>query len=435
MLKIKRFRILQYLAIFGVIGILSACGGGGGGGVYFDPNVAPKNVQVVAGDDSITDIQNTISWNQVSGATDYRVFWSETSGTVTTSSSVVGTVSSTFNYMTHNIGLVAGSTYYYKVQALSNGTGSVLSAEAKGTPQQAITGENLHDVVWNGTDMLVAVGDSGYIIHSTNGTVDDWSFASVNPVAGSGTTMSGVTWYGNQFLAVGSGGTILTSADGDIWTLRPPTPISVSLEGIVWTGDHYIVAGGSGNIFISDASLFWTSASVPPNVANDTFNAVASNKSVLLADRVAVAVGTNGVILSSNDDGATWVDRSASVSANANLSDVTWDGTQFVVVGSNDTVITSLNGVDWEFQAVGSPDISFIGVTQWDSGLPSTILRGAVGSAGNIWLSADAGATTWIHLPSGTNEQLEAMTYVDDGITTPYFVIVGHDGTVMTNYR
>jgi hypothetical protein len=337
--------------------------------------------------------------------------------------------------MTHNIGLVAGSTYYYKVQALSNGTGSVLSAEAKGTPQQAITGENLHDVVWNGTDMLVAVGDSGYIIHSTNGTVDDWSFASVNPVAGSGTTMSGVTWYGNQFLAVGSGGTILTSADGDIWTLRPPTPISVSLEGIVWTGDHYIVAGGSGNIFISDASLFWTSASVPPNVANDTFNAVASNKSVLLADRVAVAVGTNGVILSSNDDGATWVDRSASVSANANLSDVTWDGTQFVVVGSNDTVITSLNGVDWEFQAVGSPDISFIGVTQWDSGLPSTILRGAVGSAGNIWLSADAGATTWIHLPSGTNEQLEAMTYVDDGITTPYFVIVGHDGTVMTNYR
>jgi hypothetical protein len=306
MLKIKRFRILQYLAIFGVIGILSACGGGGGGGVYFDPNVAPKNVQVVAGDDSITDIQNTISWNQVSGATDYRVFWSETSGTVTTSSSVVGTVSSTFNYMTHNIGLVAGSTYYYKVQALSNGTGSVLSAEAKGTPQQAITGENLHDVVWNGTDMLVAVGDSGYIIHSTNGTVDDWSFASVNPVAGSGTTMSGVTWYGNQFLAVGSGGTILTSADGDIWTLRPPTPISVSLEGIVWTGDHYIVAGGSGNIFISSDASVWTHASVPANVANDTFNAVASNKSVLLADRVAVAVGTNGVILSSNDDGATW---------------------------------------------------------------------------------------------------------------------------------
>ncbi len=309
MLTIKRFGILQYLAAFGLVGILTACGGGGGDdGVYFDPNVAPANVQVVAGDDSITEVQNTISWNKVTAATDYRVYWSDSPG-VTTSDSVVSTVSSTFNYMTHNVGLVPGQTYYYKVQALSGATGSVLSAEAKGTPQQAITGENLHDVAWNGTDTLVAVGDSGYIINSSNGTVDGWFLATDNPVAGSGTTMSGVTWDGGQFLAVGSGGTILTSADGDNWTLQMTDP--VSLEGIVWTGNHYIVAGGSGNIFISSDASVWTPASVPANVANDTFNAVASNKSVLLADRVAVAVGTNGVILSSNDDGASWVDRSA----------------------------------------------------------------------------------------------------------------------------
>jgi photosystem II stability/assembly factor-like uncharacterized protein len=150
---------------------------------------------------------------------------------------------------------------------------------------------------------------------------------------------------------------------------------------------------------------------------------------------VAVAVGTNGALFSSTDDGVTWENRTSVVNTNAQLNDVTWDGTQFVVVGTNDTIITSLDGAAWEFQAPASPDISFVGATQWDSGLPTPLIRGAVGSAGNIWVSADAGAATWIKVPSGTTQQLEGMTYFDDGITTPYFVIVGHAGTVLTNYR
>ena len=429
MLRIRQFPKWQYLIIFGLIGMLSACGGGGGGD-YFDPNVAPKNVQVVAGDDFDTlTIQNTISWNKVSGATDYRVFWSNTSGTVTTSSSVVGTVSATSNYLTHT-GLQKGETYYYRVQALDNATGSVLSDEAKGTPQEAITGNNLHDVAWNGSDTLVAVGDGGYIIHSTNGTVDDWSFATTNPVAGSGTTLAGLTWDGSQFLAVGSGGTILTSADGDTW-VEQFTNTSVDLEGIVWTGDHYIVVGGSGNIFTSVDGINWTSQ----NISNDTLNGVASNKSVLLADRIAIAVGTNGTLFTSADDGVTWVNRTSIINTNAHLNDVTWDGTQFVVAGSNDTIITSTDGIDWTFQAPSSPDISFIGATQWDSGLPAVMIRGVVGSSGSIYVSVDTAAATWIKVPTGTNQQLEGMTYVDDGVNSPYFVVVGHDGTVLTNSR
>ena len=427
MLKLS-YISLKYLATIALVGALAACSSGSDGDSdpVFDPTFAPRNVEVVAGDSDNSALWNTISWALVSAATDYVVFRSETSGTVSESSDQVVPVQTGDNYLTDG-DVLAGETYYYRVQAVSNGETSVLSAQVQGTPQRAITSENLHDVAWDGEDMLVAVGDSGTIIHSPNATEDDWSLAAVNPVEGSGTTMAGVTWDGAQFLAVGAGGTILSSPDGDIWDLVAVPPLlSADLEGVTWTGKRYIAVGGSGTILLSVNGIDWDLL----NVVNDTLQGVVSNADLI--DNVIVAVGTNGSILSSANDGNTWEDRSPE--SNNSLNDVTWDGSQFVVVGSNDTILTSPDGIDWTFEAPGSSNIAFIGVTQWDSGLPpAPVTMGAVGSAGNIWLSDDA--VDWNRLPSGTTQQLEAMTYVneDDGLEDPYFVIVGHDGTVLTN--
>ena len=83
--------ILKLLLIAGSMAALVACGGGGGGGSLgpvFDPNVAPQNAQAVAGTGGISGPQNTISWNPVTAATDYVVYWDDAPG-VTANSDVL----------------------------------------------------------------------------------------------------------------------------------------------------------------------------------------------------------------------------------------------------------------------------------------------------------------------------------------------------------
>ena len=60
-----------------------------------------------------------------------------------------------------------------------------------------------------------------------------------------------------------------------------------------------------------------------------------------------VVVGTNGTILSSMD-GIAWTEQTKP--SNNDLNDVTWDGSQFVVVGSNDTILTSPDGIHWTWR-------------------------------------------------------------------------------------
>ena len=62
---------------------------------------------------------------------------------------------------------------------------------------------------------------------------------------------------------------------------------------------------------------------------------------------VEIAVGDSGVILNSpNGLADAWTDVST-VNAPQSLKGVTWDGNQFVVVGSNDTILTSPDGIAW----------------------------------------------------------------------------------------
>ena len=75
---------------------------------------------------------------------------------------------------------------------------------------------------------------------------------------------------------------------------------------------------------------------------------------------------------------------------NNDLNDITWDGNQFGVVGSNDTILTSPDGVNWASHIPGTPNITFVAASQWDSGVPTNPVLGAVGSAGTFVVSPDA---------------------------------------------
>ncbi len=63
-----------------------------------------------------------------------------------------------------------------------------------------------------------------------------------------------MTWGGNQFVAVGEGGAILTSPDGVTWTPRA----SYSLDGVTWGGDQFVAVGLEGTILTSPDGVTWT---------------------------------------------------------------------------------------------------------------------------------------------------------------------------------
>ena len=71
---------------------------------------------------------NYITWDAVSGATGYKVYWGTTSG-VTTGSNVMSTDTTDYGHS----GVEPGSTYYYRVASLIGSTESVLSEEVSVT--------------------------------------------------------------------------------------------------------------------------------------------------------------------------------------------------------------------------------------------------------------------------------------------------------------
>jgi photosystem II stability/assembly factor-like uncharacterized protein len=296
-----------------------------------------------------------------------------------------------------------------------------LSDEVLGIPQSAISAQNLLDVAWNFADRLVAVGNSGLIIYSTNGTTEGWNFAGGNPVANSNVTLAGIVWDGTQFVVVGGGGTVLTSDDGDIWTIQD-SQVNIDLEAIAWTGSQFAAVGGSATVLTSPDAVSWTQAAVPLVVTG-------SLRGVTANDNLIVAVGNNGAILTS-PDGVSWTARASGTSSS--LEDATWFDDRFVVAGAGDTLLVSLDGVLWSESGPGTSGISYFGAADWPSSLLPSPLWVVGGSSGSILTSADT--AQWQALPSGTDKQLNGIAWMEDQSST-HLIIVGNEGTVLTNIR
>jgi photosystem II stability/assembly factor-like uncharacterized protein len=450
MLRIRYFGIWRYLTSFALVGLLAACGGGSGGGddgPVFYPDVPPLDVQVVAGEgfDDIA-LANVISWRADPAATGHTVYWSYTPDVTVNSPAVVPT-ESTSTYIVHAdpTQVFPGETIYYLVVATDGTQVSVPSVVVSGTPQEAVTGNSLKDVAWNGlldgNIALVAVGDSGTILTSPNGTLDGWEDVDLSLVlADDDVSLAGVTWGNNEFVVVGAGGTVLTSSDGIEWTSQDPG-VNTDLEDVAWTGSQYVVVGKNGAVLTSSDAETWTvlDARVDPAI---TLEAVAIGNGTL------VAVGTKGTIITSQNGGANWthIDLAAQdIDENNDLSDVTWDGSRFGVVGSFSTLLSSSDGINWTEIIANIANYALEGAVQWDPFLPSSLpvdpLLAMVGSSGTFFIGKDCDPDALecgLSVPTNTNQQLEAIIWIDDidpavDLIEPYFVMVGHDGTVLTS--
>lgn len=181
-----------------------------------------------------------------------------------------------------------------------------------------------------------AVGDAGTIISSADAI--NWTMHNSPPVTAN--NLNGVTYGGGIFVAVGNNGTLLTSGDGNTWAV--PTPISpntlpitpaipsgINLKSVVSFasiyGDIYVAVGDGGTIVTRTTNNFnnnlnWTAQTLPgaPNLVGITVE--------------ARAVETNG----------NWGTIPA---ADPKLGFIS--SAQFMAIDSNGNAYTSINGYDW----------------------------------------------------------------------------------------
>jgi hypothetical protein len=126
------------------------------------PLPAPANFTATAGNG-----QNTLDWDNVTGATSYTVYWDNSTG-VSSSSTAITSISSD-NY-THS-SLTNGSTYYYKVAAVNSvGTGT-LSSEASATP--AAPAYKLPDTGQTASYTTTFGEDNDYLINAPSFIIND----------------------------------------------------------------------------------------------------------------------------------------------------------------------------------------------------------------------------------------------------------------------
>jgi uncharacterized repeat protein (TIGR02543 family) len=258
-----------------------------------------------------------------------------------------------------------------------------------------------------------------------------------------------------QYIAVGSsgiGGTILTSATGETWTLRA-TP-EYAMRSIAQNSNTVVVAGGDAILYadLADLSVWnnstgiqlfiwdvaygnglfvavgtsWVNPPLATSPDGKTWTAVGADltarlRSVVFGDGVFVAVGQQGAILASTD-GTNWTVRVPPTDGLTDLLRVTYGAGRFVAGGWHGTMRTSEDGNTWSEEFIGTSGMDVLG---------AGFSRGwfvAAGQYGHIQVSEDG--RTWTERDSGLDRDFGPGLYgVASGGDT--FVVVGEKGTIL----
>lgn len=221
-----------------------------------------------------------------------------------------------------------------------------------------------------------------------------------------GNSLAQVVYGSGTFVAVGEGGTILTSPDGVSWTKRDSST-DYWVNGVVYGNEAFVAVGDGSTVLTSADGLNWTTRS--PVLNNSCLN------SITFGNGTFVAVGSDGTIITS-PDGSSWTSRYSGLQLW--LSGVTYSDGIFIAVGSSGAVLTSPDGINW---TPGNPLTNSVSEVVYGNGAFVT-----VGKDGLILTSPDG--INWTSRVSGTAHDLYGITY-----SNSTFVTVGESGAVLTS--
>jgi hypothetical protein len=242
----------------------------------------------------------------------------------------------------------------------------------------------LFDVCWS-SNLYVAVGDYASVLTSGNGV--DWTQELV-PDSVTNAVFLGVGGTTNLLVAAGNQGSLMVSTNGwtnlvttnatgnvttqtvstigVIWQAVQPRPTTNDLQGVAWFNNQYVVAGDQGLVLTSPDGTAWASQATPTSKLLSCLTA---------SPGLLVATGDDGALITS-PDATQWTAR---VSSTTNwLYRVRYLNGAFITVGQNGTVLTSPDGTNWTAGTSGTSawlyDVAWIDGTWFAFGAQGTLL-------------------------------------------------------------
>jgi len=264
--------------------------------------------------------------------------------------------------------------------------------------------------VWT-LEALIAVSGLSLLMGmgvSASEGLEQWYWRNPSP---NGNDLNGVAYGNGTFVAVGAGGTILTSADGNLWEHRE-SGFDNQLNQVIFAQNSFLAVGEGGVILSSDNAKDWVSHPTDP---------LYSLRGVTFAQGKYVMVGANGdsqqlsQIILCSDDLVQWTIRQ--FPATHSLSQVAYGNGMFMAIGADSsgfakaTILVSSNGLDWN--AVVRDDIFGLKSVAFGNGMFVT-----AGNGGGILTTADG--TDWQDRSIGGVLPLLGVSWVDN-----QFLMVG----------
>ncbi|MCW2546460.1 MAG: hypothetical protein JWN96_920 [Mycobacterium sp.] len=281
------------------------------------------------------------------------------------------------------------------------GNSGVVVTSADGTAwrqQAAVTHQSLRGVA-SGAGTVVAVG--------TGGTIASWpqanpSAAVVHP-SGVDVPLLGVAYGAGTWIVGGSGGTVLTSKDLKQWTAQS-SGTDGDIFAIAYGAGHFVAATDAGGIIASTDGSHWVTVRAADGLWlwGATFGA-----------HGFLVSGAGGTILQSTE-GLTWVKRATGTTQV--LRGVAYGSGGYLAVGSDATVVSSPDGITWTPRPIGDE-----GVELW---------RPAAGPS--EWLAVGAGGTRLVftNLVSWTGGQTTRTAFYGLGANPSLLLASGVNGSV-----
>ncbi|MCC6231289.1 MAG: hypothetical protein IT580_01515 [Verrucomicrobiales bacterium] len=249
-----------------------------------------------------------------------------------------------------------------------------------------------------GDDRLIAVGDSGTILSSTNGV--DW----IPEDSGVTNRLNSVTYDRSEFVIVGHEGRALRSSDGKTW-IRTQMGSALNCRAAASKQGVLVACGENGGIRVRNPAGVWE---VRKSGTESHLNGIAHSPST------TVVVGDSGEILWSTNL-IDWVRVESGLIQS--LLGVRYLNEAFLAVGEYGTVIRSLDGREWtimseeflpEYRDVTSiANLTVVaGQSEWgDSGLGRIV----VSESGNEWSDVPANLSRLYSITRFRNEKVVAV--------------------------